>query len=55
MNSLYTVTFKDSFGNYQQAEGSFEKVGSARKFAAVIGESFSEVTVWIGQPGGMRA
>lgn len=55
--SLYTVTYKAPDGNYHRAECSFERVRSVRKLAAKLAECprFSEVTVWAGQPGGMRA
>lgn len=56
MLTLFTVTYKVE-GSHQRAEGSFEKVGSARKLAAKLAECprFTDVTVWAGQPGGMRA
>jgi hypothetical protein len=57
MTTLYTVTFITPDGNTQRAEGCHEKLSQARKLAAKLAECprFSEVTVWAGQPGGMRA
>jgi hypothetical protein len=52
---MFSVTFLSlETGSQVRAEATFESQKKARAFAAKLAETFREVIVWRGQPGGER-
>lgn len=51
--ALYTITLTDRQGDTQRVESCFETSKAAHRFAKRITWG-SDVTVWQGQPGGVR-
>lgn len=53
---LYSITFTSlETGLDVRAQGTWESARKARNYAAKLAETFRDVIVWRGQPGGERA
>lgn len=53
---MYTITFRSKeTGAAVPAQGTFESLRKATGYAKKLAETFSDVVVWNGQPGGVRA
>jgi hypothetical protein len=53
---MYSLTFTSKeTGSTVRADGTFESLRKATSYAKKLGETFADVVVWNGQPGGERA